>query len=974
MVQDTLTIPYLFTSPENHPFEEVEWESRHARIVGEGGAIVFEAEGVEFPAFWSEQASNIVASKYFRVRGGAREYSVKQMIGRVSSQIAGWGFADGYFDKETAQAFWYELTHILLNQYASFNSPVWFNVGVEETPQCSACYILAVEDSMESILEWYHTEGMIFKGGSGAGVNLSNIRAEHAPLSSGGKASGPVSFMRGADTNAGIIKSAGSTRRAAKKVILNVDHPDIDKFIQCKVKAEAMARALIAAGYQDGLEAEVRETIPFQNANNDVSVSDLFLQSLSTDTFPGELHTKNIMHSIAQANWECGDPNLFFTDTVNAWHTCPNSGRISSSNPCGEFLFLDDSACNLASINLLKFLKSDGSFDVPAFKHTVDILITAQDILVDRSSYPTKKIEKHSKDFRPLGLGYANLGALLMAKGLSYDSQEGRGLARWVTALMTGEAYAQSAKLAERKGSFAEYSANREAMCSVMLKHMQAVDDTRPEFCSNADSFVDVRTLFNTWQDATSLGMFYGFRNAQVTLLAPTGTISFMMDCDTTGIEPDTALVKYKKLVGGGTLKMINKVVPRALETLGYTEEDVKDICAHIYEGGKLVECAQLEPEDYAVFDCAFPQYAGGRSLPWQSHIAMVAAVQPFLSGGVSKTVNMPNEATAQDIEQAFALAWKSGLKSVAIYRDGCKAVQPVTTQREPDKASDILRENIHEDFLECAVCSALPGADGLCTVCRHNRRVIADYKALVRTLAPHVVALSTPRDNSAAIAMLQELDKLPPPQETYEDFPRLGSSTPTRTRLPDERPAITHKFNIGGHEGYLTVGLYPDSGKPGELFVHMAKEGSTVSGLMDTVGILTSLLLQHGVPLEVLTEKLKAVRFEPSGFTKNPVIHFATSPVDYIFRWLEHKYGKQEVEAPEVHTQTPVPVYAQEETYTTRTVPFTVPAALNGHASLLSVVTALDALTCAECGSLMYQRAGSCYVCTSCGASSGCS
>lgn len=852
--QQGLDITRYFTERGSHPFLKVHWEKRDAVILGQGGKPAFEARGVEFPAEWSQRATDIVASKYFRVVNGERETSVKQMLTRVVDRVAEWGLKDGYFDDSTTFA--QELAYILLHQLASFNSPVWFNVGVQAEPQTSACFILDVEDNMESILDWVKTEGMIFKGGSGAGVNLSKLRAKHTPLSSGGTASGPVSFMRLADAGAGVIKSGGGTRRAAKMVILNATHPDIREFIWSKAHAERMARNMVQLGYTDGLEDEVRQTVPFQNANNSVSVTETFMATVSADS--GSVQG-TLLKEIAQATHECGDPGLFFHDTVNAWHTTPGLGEIVSSNPCAEFLRPPNSSCNLASLNLLKFLKDDDSFDIPAFKHTVDVLITAMDILIDHSSYPTDEIAKNSRDYRPLGLGYANLGALLMSKGLAYDSEEGRDYAASITALMTGEAYAQSGRLANLKGGFKDFESNREAMFEVINKH---------DSCVMTQSGDMQEAIMETWLDCLAAREF---RNCQVTVLAPTGTISFMMDCDTTGAEPCLGLVTRKKLVGGGEMTLVNSVVHRALKALGYEESETAKLCAALYDGKPFMGRTEHDP--------VFATALGSNTISWQGHLKMVAAVQPFISGGVSKTINMPAESTVQDVYDAFVMAWRLGLKAVSIYRDGCKGVQPVTVEKQ------------------------------------------ARYEE--------------------AVKLVQDMPRV---TTTEDDFPPFGYPA-QRRRLPDERPAINHKFSVDGHEGYITVGLYGD-GTPGELFIRMAKEGSTIAGLMDTIGILTSLLLQHGAPLKVLTDKLTGTRFEPAGVTGNKDIFLCKSIVDYVFRWMHGKFDARGAARQEI-------------------VPETAHARPHQHT---------DAPLCSECGTLMTQRTGSCFVCDNCGSSAGCS
>lgn len=875
----TLKIEQQFTD-EAHPFELIAWEKRHVKIQREDGSTAFEMVDAEFPVMWSTRASDIVASKYFRVVNGVQETSVRQMIQRVAHTIAGWGLLDNYFDGRAHEIFYKELCFILLHQLAAFNSPVWFNVGVQEEPYCSACFILDVEDNMESILEWYRTEGMIFKNGSGAGINISKLRAKNAPISSGGKASGPVSFMRGADTNAGVIKSGGTTRRAAKMVIMDHDHPDIEEFIWCKARAEKMAQALIHAGYDGSLEGDVQEVIPFQNANNSVSVTDDFMQCAALPKPHGEKGL--LLHSIASAAWECGDPGLFFVDTVNKWHTTPVRGRIVSANPCSEFVRPPNEACNLASINLLPFLTSDNAFNHEAFRHVVDIMITAMDIIVDRSSYPTELIEKYSHNYRSLGLGYANLGALLMSKGVGYDSDAGRRHAADITALMTGEAYLQSARIAQVKGPFYRYPENGDEMLAVIDKHTDALKSYASDI----------------WREAKRMGLEWGYRNCQVTLLAPTGTISFLMDCDTTGIEPCLGLIQRKKLVGGGIVKMVSQSLPRGVASLGYDHVIINKIIVDVENTGALP--SYLDKAHLGVFATAL----GDNTLSWEAHVKMVAAVQPFLSGAVSKTINMPHESTVEDIEQAFIMAWKLGLKSVAVYRDGCKTLQPVTVQK-----SDVTPD----------LSAMRPGP------------VVQHF------------------DENHARVIQQSM--------------RGG---PDRKRLPKDRPAHNHKFQVGNHEGYLNVGLYPDSQRPGELFITVAKEGSTVRGLMDTIGVLTSLLLQYGVPLSVLTDKLRHSRFEPAGFTGNPKLPMASSIIDYIFRWLSIQFDNDVAE--EVSNEDKVLLLPKD---TDESIPAYLRSKTDWYVNSAAFI---DAPMCAECGVAMLRRTGNCFVCDMCGSSAGCS
>jgi len=873
------------------PYSTVEWERRDAVIQGEGGKIVFEQRGVEFPSSWSQLATNVVASKYFRGPLGKpqRETSVRQLLSRVVGTIVGWGESQGYFSTaEDRDVFRDELTHLLLEQRACFNSPVWFNVGVEAHPQCSACFILSVEDRMDSILDWYRKEGTIFKGGSGSGVNLSRIRSSREALGGGGTASGPVSFMRAADASAGVIKSGGKTRRAAKMVILNVDHPDIVDFIECKAKEERKAWTLIDAGYDSSIDGEAYGSVFFQNANNSVRVTDEFMEAVLEDrewqtrsVLDGRVaetyRARDLMRRIAEAAHFCGDPGLQFDTTINDWHTCPNTGRINASNPCSEYMHLDDSACNLSSLNLMKFVDDGGKFDVEGFRHAVDVMITAQDIVVDNSSYPTEQITETAKAYRELGLGYANLGALLMAQGLAYDSDAGRSYAAAVTSLMCGEAYLQSSRVSEAMSPYAGYAKNRQAQLRVIDKHRQK----SREIDSSLVPLDLLSASREVWDEALEKATESGVRNSQVTVLAPTGTIAFMMDCDTTGIEPDIALVKYKKLVGGGMLKFVNQTVPLALRRLGYEKAEVQDILEYIDENETIEGAPHLREDHLAVFDCAFKPRNGVRSIDPLGHIRMMGAVQPFVSGAISKTVNLPNDATVEDVENAFIAAWQLGLKAVAVYRDGCKRTQPLNTGKDAER----------------------------------------------QAAAP------------------------------------AEAARPVRRRLPSDCVSVRHKFEIAGHEGYIHVGFFED-GTPGELFIKMAKEGSTISGLMDTIATLTSLALQYGVPLEALVKKFEHVRFEPSGFTKNSDIPVAKSPTDYIFRFLGSRFGGKSpapsavapsAAEPQRPAATRAPVVESSET----TIDFILPEA--------------DAPTCAECGSIMV-RNGACYKCLNCGATSGCS
>ena len=901
-----LTFPRFFTEPGLDPFDEVEWELRSALIGNERGEVVFEQKDVEIPRSWSQQATNIVVSKYFRGQIGApeRERSVKQLIGRVVDTITGWARTDRYFaSEEDLQAFSDDLKHILVYQKAAFNSPVWFNCGFEKAPQCSACFINSVQDTMDSILSLARTEGMLFKFGSGTGTNLSPIRSSKELLAGGGTASGPVSFMKGYDAFAGVIKSGGKTRRAAKMVILDADHPDIVDFINCKVEEEKKAWALIDAGYDGSFTGPAYSSVFFQNSNNSVRVPDDFMRGVLDDGI-WETHAvrdgavldtyqaRGLMQMIAEGTHVCGDPGMQFDTTINEWHTCPNTDRIYASNPCSEYMFLNDSACNLASINLMKFVKDDGEFDTVAYKAAIRTLITAQEIIVDNASYPSVPIEKNSQAYRPLGLGYANLGALLMSRGLPYDSDGGRDYAAALTALMTGEAYAQSSRIArDHGGPFAGFEKNRDPFLRVMRKHRDAMRDVNSRNVP-VDLFNAART---SWDDAVELGEQHGYRNAQATVLAPTGTIGFMMDCDTTGVEPDIALVKYKKLVGGGLMKIVNQTVPMALRKLGYSEPQVTAIIDYIDQHETIEGAPGLKDAHLAVFDCAFKASKGQRSIHYMGHIKMMGATQPFISGAISKTVNVPKDATVEDITQAYIQSWKLGAKAISIYRDGSKRTQPLNTSRD---------------------------------------KTAAEVAALAASLV----------------------------------------TQPIRHKLPDERQAITHKFDIQGHEGYITVGLFAD-GQPGEIFLVMAKEGSTISGFADAFAQAISYALQYGVPLQALVDKFSHVRFEPSGMTKNPEIRFAKSIVDYIFRWLASKFMSQEAQ---FHAGVNGRELDHEPTVSGLTA--TAPSARIPEPSKSAVsATAFstiqnqeDAPPCSTCGSIMI-RSGACYKCMNCGTTSGC-
>jgi ribonucleoside-diphosphate reductase alpha chain len=924
-----LEFPRYFTLPGVDPFDEVEWEIRAAVIGNEKGKVVFEQRDVEIPKSWSQQATNIVVSKYFRGQIGTpqRERSVRQLIGRVVDTITMWARAQKYFASEDAlMSFSHELKHLLVYQKAAFNSPVWFNCGFETAPQCSACFINSVKDTMDSILTLARTEGMLFKFGSGTGSNLSAIRSSKELLAGGGTASGPVSFMKGYDAFAGVIKSGGKTRRAAKMVILNADHPDVMEFINCKVEEEKKAWALIDAGYDGSFTGTAYTSVFFQNSNNSVRVTDEFMRAVLddkdwttkrvTDGQPAETYkARTLMRGIAEGTWVCGDPGMQFDTTVNEWHTCPNTDRINASNPCSEYMFLDDSACNLASINLMKFVKDDGEFDVAGFKAACRTLITAQEIIVPNSSYPTKAIEKNSHEYRPLGLGYANLGALLMSRGLPYDSDEGRAYAAAITAVMTGEAYAQSARVArDHGGPFGGFERNRDPFMRVMRKHRDAVSEITPKHVP-VDLLAGAK---QAWDEAVELGEDFGYRNAQATVLAPTGTIGFMMDCDTTGVEPDIALVKYKKLVGGGLMKIVNTTVPMALTKLGYTAPEIEAIVHHIDEQETIEGAPFLKEEHLPVFDCAFKPANGQRSIQYMGHIRMMGATQPFISGAISKTVNVPREATVEDIERAYIESWRLGAKAISIYRDGSKRTQPLNTS----KAQVTDTRNVE-------------------TV----REVVKEVVKIVER--------------------------------------------PQRRKLPDERHAITHKFDVAGHEGYITVGLF-DDGTPGEIFLVMAKEGSTISGFADAFAQAVSYCLQYGVPLQTLVDKFSHSRFEPSGMTKNPEVRFAKSIVDYIFRWMATKFLSPEAQYRAGVNMREEPADVDEASGADRASgasgagKASGPAVVSGFsrtevekpAKKTSEYAAMrnqeDAPPCSTCGSIMI-RSGSCYKCANCGTTSGC-
>jgi ribonucleoside-diphosphate reductase alpha chain len=938
-----LKIERRWTTKGQHPYDQVEWETRTASIASEGGKTVFEQHDVEVPISWSQLATNVVASKYFRGHIGEpnREHSVRQVIDRVADTITNWGGDDGYFaSAEDAESFRDELKYLLLHQMMAFNSPVWFNLGVpSRKQQVSACFINSVEDSMESIMELAMTEAILFKGGSGSGVNLSRLRADGEKLSTSGTSSGPLSFMRGLDTFAGAIKSGGATRRAAKMVLLDVDHPDVVPFIDAKAHEEQKAWALIEAGYDGSYTGEAYQSVAFQNANHSVRVTDEFMRAVERDDdwvtterttgAPARTYkAREILRKMADAAWVCGDPGIQYDTTINDWHTAANTDRIYASNPCSEYVFLDDTACNLASLNLMKFVDFRGEFAVEAFKAAVALTITAQEIMVGNADYPTENIKGNSHKFRTLGLGYANLGALLMSRGLPYDSDAGRDYAAAITSIMSGVAYYQSAIIAGACGGpFSEYEINREPMARVMLKHYEAskhIGSGAMDYMRSAARVVWEEAILHA--DANR-----GYRNAQVSVLAPTGTISFLMDCDTTGVEPDIALVKYKKLVGEGFLKLVNGTVPAALARLRYSPEQIDDIVAYI-DKNETIEGAPWITEDHlAIFDCAFKPVNGKRSIGYMGHIRMMAAVQPFVSGAISKTVNMPSAATAEEIEQVYIEGWKLGLKAIAVYRDGSKRSQPLNAGKDAPKAEPRETEEL--------------------------RVRIAELEAAVK-------------DRSE-----------------------------TRRRLPVERAALTHKFNISGHEGYVTVGLYED-GQPGEIFLTMAKEGSTISGLMDSFATAISLALQYGVPLKDLVGKFAHVRFEPAGFTGNPDVPIAKSIVDYLFRWMGTKFlpydaaqslGLPQSAPPSLVTLTATTTHTNGHngngaTTATSTNGFTTIASTNQTGSVdapqftlasrfmaTSYEQQADAPSCMECGSIMV-RSGSCYKCVNCGATSGCS
>jgi ribonucleoside-diphosphate reductase alpha chain len=928
-----------FTEPGRHPYETVAWEHRDARITNfKDGTDAFFQPDVEFPVAWSQNATNIVAQKYFRGTLGTdeREQSLRQVVDRVADTITAWGMRDGYFvDEQEGTAFRNELKYLLVHQRAAFNSPVWFNIGVKGVPQqASACFILAVDDTMDGILNWYREEGIIFKGGSGSGINLSGIRSSFEHLAGGGTASGPVSFMRGADASAGTIKSGGKTRRAAKMVILDVDHPDIEEFIWCKAREERKARALRDAGFDMDLDGIDSHSIQYQNANNSVRVSDEFMQAVVEDAdwtldavVTGEtlktVKARELMRQIAEAAWECADPGMQYDTTINRWHTAPNTGRINASNPCSEYMHLDNSACNLASINLLKYLEDDGSFDVEGFRHTVEVVFTAQEILVGNADYPTERIGETSRRFRQLGLGYANLGALLMAQGLAYDSPEGRAWASAITALMTGHAYATSARTAGRMGPFAGYAENADAMLDVLRMH-------RTEVAKIDEDLVPVDLLGaaqRSWDEAVEVGELQGVRNSQASVLAPTGTIGLMMDCDTTGIEPDLALTKMKKLVGGGTMMIVNQTIPRALRKLGYTEEETAAIVEHIHEHKTILDAPAFKSEHLPVFACSM----GDNTIHYMGHVNMMAAAQPWLSGAISKTVNMPEEVAVEDIEELYIQSWRLGLKAVAIYRDNCKVAQPLATQKK-----------------EAADAGATDVADAI----EHQAEALThQVERIVETV------------------IVQQ---------------------PIRQKPPRTRNSKTFSFRVADCHGYATVGEFED-GRPAEVFLKVAKQGSTLAGIMDAFAISVSHGLQYGVPLRAFVDMFTNMRFEPAGITDDPEIRFATSLVDYIIRRLAVEYlpfeerkelgvltvserseptlpGVEEAATPQQPSRELLPPEDRAPSDAVTTHPSVPPAP-----PATTTEPEADVMLCYVCGDIM-QRAGSCFACPSCGATSGCS
>ena len=1073
-----------FTTEGVSPYDEVEWEQRTASITDSKGNIIFEQQNVEVPVNWSMTATNIVASKYLHGKLGTleRETGARQLVSRVAETISKWGQTEGYFaTPEDAAIFHDELTHMLLTQKVAFNSPVWFNVGCDrlepeakgenwhwdpatggvlcgatgyKNPQCSACFINSVEDSMAGIMELARTEALLFKFGSGTGTNFSSLRSSHESVSGGGTASGPLSFMRGFDAFAGVIKSGGKTRRAAKMAILNVDHPDILDFIDCKSKEEAKAYALVREGYDgSGPDSEAYSSIFFQNANNSVRVSDEFMQANQDDgdftTFTVKDHkpvktykAREIMHKIAEAAWLCGDPGMQFDTTINKWHTCKNSARINASNPCSEYMFLDNSACNLASLNLMKYVTPSGGFDIASYRHSISVIITAMEILVDNSGYPTESIARNSHDYRPLGLGFANLGALLMALGLPYDSAAGRDLAGSLTAIMTGQAYLQSAIVAancppiasvtpltastdHQGGACPGFYVNREPFLDVIRMHRAEVNNigasrqsSEPFAVPQLDALLDASR--EAWDMALLYGERHGYRNSQVSVLAPTGTIGFMMDCDTTGIEPDLALVKFKKLVGGGMIKIVNNTVPAALFKLGYSDDDVNAIVSYIDATGTIEGAPGIKPEHLSVFDCSFKPAKCTRSIHYMGHVKMMAAAQPFLSGAISKTVNLPHEATVEDVAEVYAESWREGIKAVAIYRDGSKGTQPLNVSMDAKREPSALEAVGSRVLGRLDAGQPAAEADVKALEAKPGEKLEVTAKSVALVASSFQCALAEIAKLAAAPAAAAQ-DAVSPETQDLNGPPRA-----VRHRLPDERASVTHKFSIAGHEGYITVGLYP-TGQPGELFIKMAKEGSTISGLMDSFATSISIALQHGVPLKVLCEKFAHTRFEPSGWTGNQQIGYAKSLMDYIFRWLHLRFlegeqlalfaglaphGAPLPESPSLDPETdggslsqnhlaqlaeevarrlhqvsgPANAAGTEEAGVTgNEVAIEAQAASPSEASAenRSLYHATDAMSemyemgdapsCSVCGAIM-TRNGSCYRCMECGSTSGCS
>ena len=1083
--QSGLVFARRFSTEGVSPYDEVQWEKRTASITDTKGNTIFEQKDVDVPIDWSMTATNIVASKYLhgQLDSCERETGVRQLVSRVADTIRDWGTAGGYFSTASDAAIFHdELVHMLLTQKMAFNSPVWFNVGCERlepnavgqnwhwdpstggvkysatgyhNPQCSACFINAVHDSMEGIMELARTEALLFKYGSGTGTNFSSLRSSKESVTGGGTASGPLSFMRGFDAFAGVIKSGGKTRRAAKMAILNVDHPDIVDFIECKAKEEAKAFTLIKAGYDgSGPDSEAFSSIFFQNANNSVRVSDEFMRAYEKD---GEFSTltvkdrkpveslkaRDVMHKIAKSTWLCGDPGMQFDTTINKWHTCKNTARINASNPCSEYMFLDNSACNLASFNLMKFVTPAGTFDISAYRHAISVTITAMEILVDNSGYPTESIARNSHDYRPLGLGYANLGALLMSFGLPYDSAAGRDLAAAMTAIMCGQAYLQSAIIAancpplasatpltasvERQGGACPgFYVNREPFLDVIRMHRAEVNKIGKSTSSGEPFNVpQLEALKDSsrecWDMALVYGERYGYRNSQTTVLAPTGTIGFMMDCDTTGIEPDLALVKYKKLVGGGMIKIVNNTVPAALFKLGYDNDEVNAIVSYIDATGTIEGAPGIKPEHLSVFDCSFKPAKGTRSIHYMGHIKMMAAAQPFLSGAISKTVNLPHEASVDDVAEAYAESWRQGIKAVAIYRDGSKGTQPLNTSLDAKKEPSAIEITAGRVLAQLAAGQPATEADVKALEAKPGDRLKVTAESVIGAAAAFQNALDEIA-KAAAVPLLRPTDNAiaeAAVDATQQDL--NGPPRAVRHRLQDERASITHKFAIAGHEGYVTVGLYPN-GQVGEIFIKMAKEGSTVSGLMDAFATSISIALQHGVPLKVLCEKFAHTRFEPSGWTGNEQIGYAKSLMDYIFRWLHLRFlsGTQMslfsglgVQAPQLPASpTLIPDNEHEEDSISRShlaelaekvaqmmhhlngqgvapqptqssaaaqpVPTHGPDIMDRgiyHAAdaMREMYEMGDAPSCSTCGAIMV-RNGSCYRCMSCGSTSGCS